>query len=219
MFQGVIFDLDGTIADTLDSITAGVNAGMAALDLDPHDPQQVRRWVGDGIVKLMERAIPPDQLGRLDEIVGIVSDHYRHHHVEQARLYPGIAAMLETLDDRGITMSVLSNKPHEFTLQLVAALFSSWSITGILGAVEDAKRKPDPAGALSMAQHMNLNPDQILFVGDSATDIQTAANADMKSVAVTWGFRDRDELVEARPDWIIDTPDLLIPIVLGDAVE
>ena len=219
MFKGVIFDLDGTIADTLDSITAGLNAGMVALDFGPHDRLQVRRWVGDGIVKLVERALPADHLDRLDETVEVVRDHYRHHHIESARLYPGIAALLDELDDRGVVMSVLSNKPHEFTLQLVAALFSSWSITGILGAVDGRARKPDPAGALSMARHMNLTPNQILFVGDSAIDIQTAANADMKSVAVTWGFSDRDELVEAGPDWIIDTPDQLIPIVLGDAVE
>lgn len=219
LFKGVIFDLDGTLADTLDAITAGLNAGMVALDLKPHHRLQVRDWIGDGIVKLVERALPADQLHRLDETVQIVSDHYRHHHIELAKRYPGVAGMLDALDDRGVTLSVLSNKPHEFTLQLVGALFNSWAITGVLGAVDGRTRKPDPDGALSLARHMDLTADQVLFVGDSPGDVRTAANAKMKSVAVTWGFRDRDDLVQADPDWIIDVPDQLIPIVLGNAAQ
>jgi phosphoglycolate phosphatase len=213
---GVILDLDGTVADTLRDITDSVNVGLAAFGLPPQPMRAVRRFVGDGLRKLCERAMngsAAGEPGRLDELVAFVLAEYHQHQLDHTRLYDGISALLTGLQQRGVPMAVLSNKPHDATVAMVRALCGQWSFVAVEGCRDDADKKPNPRVALVIAEQMKLAPARVAMVGDAAPDIETARAAGMVAVACTWGFRDRAELAAATPDHLIDRPEQLLALL------
>jgi phosphoglycolate phosphatase len=205
---GIIFDLDGTLLDTLDDISAACNRGLAACGFPPRTRDEYRRFVGGGIETLVRRALPAsfqDEAG-FPEILGSVAREYAAVAIDKTVPYPGIVELLDELSHRRISMAVVSNKPHDLTVECVRRLLSRFSFTAVIGARPTGPRKPDPADCLEIAAQMGLPPTEIFLVGDSEVDLATAVNAGMKGVAVTWGFRPREELERLSPFALVDRP-------------
>src|SRR5690606_10923407 len=142
--QGVIFDLDGTIAHTLPDIAAAVNFGLRSFSLPEQPETQIRTWIGDGMPMLCQRALADQPSVFLPEMVERVTGYYREHRMDQAAPFEGIPELLDELTERGISLAVLSNKPHEHTVPMVEALFGRWRFVAVEGYREEARRKPDP---------------------------------------------------------------------------
>ena len=215
--EGVIFDLDGTLADTLPDLTDAVNAGMVHLGLPLRSASEVRRWVGDGMPSLCARALAgsaePDDENPSDEVmrlVKVVSGYYEEHRLDRTVPYEGIPELLDSLVARNLPVAVLSNKPHEHTVPLVEALFGRWPWSAVEGSGAGRPKKPDPAVVGTILERMALPAGQVMLVGDSAVDVATGRNAGLVTTAVTWGFRDRDELLATGPDHVIDRPGQLL---------
>ncbi len=208
--RGVMFDLDGTLADTLDDITDSLNAAFDACGYAPLTSGKARQLIGAGLSTLLQRASNETDAQRLDELVHRYREEYRRRLMERTRLYDGIPDLLDTLTARNTIMAVLSNKPDEFTAPICSALLGRWSFVRFQGSLPDTPRKPDPTLALQLCKDMGLAPGDVVFVGDSDADVDTARNAGMIAVGVTWGFRDRAHLVAAAPDVVVETPAALI---------
>jgi phosphoglycolate phosphatase len=171
--------------------------------------------VGDGARVLVQRAVGPANLARVDEVLEGFKLHYDVHCLDATELYPGLASSLDALVAAGWHLAVLSNKPEDFSRRCVAALMSHWPIAAIVGGRDNLPRKPDPAGALEIAATLGRNPRDMYMVGDSPTDVATGKAAGMVPVAATWGFRDRDVLVDSGPALLVDHPAELAQILIA----
>lgn len=201
-----IFDLDGTLVDSLRDISKAVNAALKQLGRRPAAIEQVRSWIGDGLPTLCRRAIPDADGALLAEALDLTRKHYQAHCADHARLYPKVLQMLDLLRGRHVPLAVLSNKPHSLTTQVVDALGLRPYFAQVRGCQRDEDKKPSPAAALEIAQSLGVRPEAVLNVGDSPVDVETARHARMIAVAVSWGYRDRGELLAARPDFLVNDP-------------
>jgi phosphoglycolate phosphatase len=183
-----LFDLDGTIADTLDDIAASTNMVLAARDLPTYDRDAYRHFVGEGVVAAEFKVV------------------YAAHLVDRTAPYPGVRDLLNQLAARGVAIAVLSNKPDWATQKVVGELFADVPFSAVVGFREHVPRKPDPTSALAMAESLGVPPGRCALIGDTATDMKTAVAAGMIPVGVLWGFRDREELVEAGAKHLIERP-------------
>ncbi len=195
-YRAVIFDLDGTLLDTLDDLADAANRVLADAGLPVHPRNAYRYFVGNGLPMLIRRILPQDRRG--DEEVGRLSlafreDYGQNWHVK-TKLYAGVAAMLTGLRERGVVLAVLSNKPDDFTRICVRRFLGGWRFEVVLGQRSGVPKKPDPAGALEIAGLLDLPPAEILYLGDSDTDMKTARAAGMFPVGAAWGFRTAEEL-------------------------
>ena len=173
------------------------------------------RFIGDGIEDFVRRALPihhRDNNG-IDECVEEMRSRYARLWKRKSRPYSGIETLLSILQDSGLKLGILSNKPDDFTREMVAYIFHQYHFESVKGAVQGTPKKPDPTGAIAIAEQMKTTPDHCIYIGDSEVDIQTAKNAGMVSVGVTWGFRTRDDLVKNGAEIIIDEPEQLIPVL------
>ena len=211
-YSAVIFDLDGTLLDTLDDLADACNRVLAAAGLPNHPIDQYRYFVGDGLQTLIQRILPEDL--RDEKHVREFANTFRQDYIMnwkvKTRLYEGIETMLNSLQNMNISMNVLSNKPHEFTELCVRNFLGSWSFDVVLGQKDGVARKPDPAGALDIAGKIRVAPADTLYVGDTATDMQTALAAGMFPVGALWGFRTEDELRQNGAGLLIGQPQELI---------
>jgi phosphoglycolate phosphatase len=212
---GVIFDLDGTLADTLQDITAGVNHALATENLPLAKDEQIKAWVGEGYLVLMKRAAPRATETQLKRLVQAGAAYYTEHALDRTHLYPGILDVVRALMTKGLRIAVLSNKPEPITIEIVHKLCPI-AFDAVVGYRDEATRKPNPALALEIASRMGLTPERIVFVGDSATDIATARSAGMFAISVTWGFRSREQLQMAGPDALADRPSGLLDLLCLD---
>lgn len=204
--RGAIFDLDGTLIDSLDDIADAVNSALPSFDLADVSRDVVRRGIGDGLLTLCRRVAPGLSESDLERLASAVSAHYRRHALDRTRLYPGIDTLLSRLRAAQVPMAVLSNKPYEFTQAIVTALVPPGMFATVRGVSDDAQRKPSPQVALQIAAEWDLKSREVCLIGDSAVDVQTAQAAGMMAVAVTWGFCDVDELGNANPERLIHAP-------------
>jgi len=207
-YQAVIFDLDGTLLDTLEDIGDAVNRMLSARGLPVHLIDAYRFLVGDGVAKLIARALPADK--RDAETVrscleAFRADYDRHWNVK-TRPYDGVGTLLDALTARGLKRAILSNKPHEFTELCVREFLSRWSFDAVIGQREGVPLKPDPAGALEIALTLGIPPAAFVYLGDTAVDIKTAIAAGMTPVGVLWGFRPAEELRESGAQILIEQP-------------
>jgi len=214
----LIFDLDGTLVDSLPGIAASLNRTLDAHGLPGHSDAQVRSFIGDGLRNLILRAAPQAADPKLgDSLLGLYRKDYALSWQSGTAAYPGIANLLHELQKSGFEMAVLSNKVHDFTVEMVRTMFRSVRFTAVLGQRDNIPHKPHPAGAIQIANMLGAAPGNCIIIGDSIVDIETAANAEMRSIAVSWGYHDRDRLLAARPGNLIDQP-CELPALLGDLV-
>ena len=215
----VLFDLDGTLLDTLADIASAANAALAGEAMPTHAAIRYREFIGDGVAMLFRRALPPDQVGdeaRVDRCVACFHEAYATSWNETTQPYPGIGELLDALAGRGIPLAILSNKPDEFTRLCASAFLGGWTWGAIVGQREGVPRKPDPTSALAIADQLGMPPADFVYVGDSSVDMRTARSAGMKAVGVSWGFRSVLELQSTGAEAIIDHPlELLGWIGLG----
>jgi len=206
--RGVIFDLDGTLLDTLADIGESTNQALAELGFPPHPLDSYRRFVGDGVPSLAKRALPPSH--RDAESIARCAAGMRRAYAERWSRktvpYPGIEALLDGLAERGVALAVLSNKPDEFCHVVIGHFFGSGRFRTVVGARPEAAHKPDPSSALEIARDLELEPREILYVGDTDTDMRTAVNAGMVAVGALWGFRDAEELSAAGARSLVRVP-------------
>lgn len=209
----VIFDLDGTLLDSLSDIANAANEVLAELSLPVHPVNDYRFMVGDGVAMLFERALPSDrrEAALIERCVEGFRRTYERHWNQSSRPYDGIVELLDTLVSWQRKLAVLSNKPQKFTERCVREYFSEWPIAPVFGQRAGVPRKPDPAGALEIAAHFQVAPADCLYLGDSLVDMQTACRAGMFAVGALWGFRPRSELeahgaaaVVAHPREVLD---------------
>jgi phosphoglycolate phosphatase len=214
-YRAVIFDLDGTLLDTLDDLATAANSVLAAMDMPVHPVDAYRYFVGDGVRTLMERVLPESARlpEKVDQAVDAFQTEYAKNWHDRTIPYPGVVEMLDWLTAEGIKLSILSNKPDAFTKLCVQRLLPQWVFNPLLGQRPGIPKKPDPAAALEIAHLLGVRPSEVLYVGDTATDMQTACSAGMDSVGVLWGFRTVAELQAAGARHVITHPDKLLPIL------
>jgi phosphoglycolate phosphatase len=209
--HGLIFDLDGTLVDSLAGIAGSLNRALAAAGLPIHPLPAVRGFIGNGARVLIQRAVPAGATeSLLDTIEQAFKSDYDLTWPTGTFAYDGILDLLEALQVRGHPLAVLSNKPHSFTTAMVAQIFPSIHFAVVLGQRGGVPHKPDPTGALEISSTLGLSPQNCTIIGDSTMDIETAHHAGMKCIAVTWGFHDRERLLAAGADQLVNEPgDLL----------
>jgi phosphoglycolate phosphatase len=205
-FDAVLFDLDGTLADTLDDIAASVNWALERNAVDPHPPDAYRELVGEGVGRLVERALPVERQDLHGAVLEDLRAHYTEHMLDRTAPYPGIPELLDEIRRRDLPMAVLSNKPEVATRWMVERLFSAWPFAAVRGERPGVPHKPDPAAALEIASAIGVEPARVLYLGDTRTDMETAVAAGMFAVGALWGFRDRAELVAHGAAAIVEHP-------------
>jgi phosphoglycolate phosphatase len=212
---GVIFDLDGTLLDTLRDIAAAANQVLLELKFPEHSVEKYRFLVGDGVRVLFQRALP-DGMGTervVDRCVELFERHYAETWDRTSVPYDGIKSLLEALERRRVPMAVLSNKPHAFTLQCVLRFFTSGQFDPVFGQRPNVARKPDPAGVDEICRHWGIPAGKVFYLGDTNTDMWTACAAGCVAVGVTWGFRQASELEASGARFLIDEPAELLPLL------
>jgi phosphoglycolate phosphatase len=215
IFEAVIFDLDGTLIDTIDDIGDAVNRVLSNRNFPTHANSAYRKFVGDGSRALIERALPDKY--RNDEIIDACHkeyiEDYSHNYKIKTNTYVGIPQLLDALTENGLRLAVLSNKPDAITRNCVKTFLSTWHFDAVLGQRDSVPRKPNPQGALETAKIMSIPPSHFLYLGDTAIDMKTAVSAGMFPVGVLWGFRPLTELKENGACAVIDEPMALLDII------
>lgn len=207
-YRAILSDLDGTLLDTLEDISNAVNRVLAGKGFPTHELDVYRYFVGDGSAMLINRALPEEK--RTDDVIRgclkqFLEDYGRNLNIK-TKPFEGIPEMLDALKDRGLKMAILSNKPHELTKQCATKLLSNWNFDVVIGQRNGVPPKPDPAGALEVADRLNIPPADFLYVGDSGVDMKTAAASGMFPVGVLWGFRSMGELKDNGSLALVDHP-------------
>ncbi|MEQ3108524.1 HAD family hydrolase [Bacteroides salyersiae] len=202
----VIFDLDGTLLNTIADLANSTNYALKVLGYPIHEPDKYNFMVGNGINKLFERALPDGE--KTEENVLRVRQefvpYYDQHNADKSRPYPGVTELLETLQTAGMQLAVASNKYQAATEKLIAHYFPNIKFTAVFGQREGIPVKPDPIIVKEILQIAKVQEEETLYAGDSGVDMQTAINAGVTSCGVTWGFRPRTELESFHPDHIVD---------------
>jgi phosphoglycolate phosphatase len=213
MLKGVIFDLDGTLLNTLRDLAGSVNHVLAAYGYPQHSCEEYKTRIGKGFRNLLEVSFPDCSDEREISIaLEMFLETYDQNYMKQTASYDGIPEMLEILGDRGVKIGVNSNKRTDYTNNLIHKFFPHIPFTGVFGEREGTPKKPHPQAALEIVEMMGLRPEETIYIGDSGTDIQTGKNAGMATAGVLWGFRDLVELRENGADYIIRTPREIIEL-------
>lgn len=204
--RALIFDLDGTLIDSLDDIASALNTALRERGRPLAPRESVRSWIGDGLPALCRRAWTDASEDDLARFIQSVSAAYRADCARATRPYPNVLPMLDLLRSRATPLAVLTNKPHDLTVAILNALDLARFFDPIHGYHTEAEKKPSPTVALRIAARWRIDPRDIAIVGDSDVDIRTARSAGMTAIAVSWGLRGREELFLARPDFMVDDP-------------
>lgn len=201
----VLFDLDGTLLDTLEDLTDSVNYALSLSGFPIRTPKEIRSYIGNGVYNLVCRAVPEEtEVPLIDKTFEAFKDRYFHHYIDKTRPYPGISDLVGFCVKCGFKLAILSNKRHTTVYELGRHFFPD-QFNIIYGERPEVKRKPDPQ-IIHLALHeLESAPEESVLIGDTEIDIKTAKNAGIRSIAVTWGFRDRDVLENAAPDWLVDS--------------
>ena len=214
-YRAVIFDLDGTLIDSAADVGDAVNRVLAESNFPVHPTASYYHFMGDGVVELVRRALPENVRSPETIQAGVAAFFraYEENWYHKSRPYPGIPELLKDLTGRGLRLSVLSNKPHRFTTKFVETFLSDWTFAAVLGQRDGVPRKPDPAGALEIADHLGFSPSEVLFLGDTPVDMETAAAAGMFPVGACWGFRSARELSAGGAGCLIEHPRELLRLI------
>ena len=207
--KAVLFDLDGTLTDTIDDISDSMNHALRLHNLPEHTIDEYKYMVGDGARKLAERAVG-NHPEFFRSVLQAYQKQYETHNAVKTRAYDGIKELLETLTEKGIRICVLSNKPHADTLTVVRHYFPDISFDAVQGQMEGIPVKPDTTGALMLADRLGIKPEDFAYLGDTYVDMKCAVNSGMHPYGVLWGFRKADELLASGAEALLSTPSDLL---------
>lgn len=214
-YNAVIFDLDGTLLDTLEDLADSLNSVLHDRELPTHPIEAFRYFIGSGAAMLVSRALPPEK--RTDELAADCLDAFRREYNsnwnKKTTPYKGVSELLDDLTSKHIKMAVLTNKPQNFAELCIQEFFSAWEFEVIYGQREGIPMKPDPAGPREISRSFNIPPHEFLFLGDSDIDMITAVNAGMMPVGALWGFRSEKELRESGAVEVINRPEDLLELL------
>lgn len=212
-YDTIIFDLDGTLLNTIDDLADGVNYCMRRFGLPEHSVEEVRQFVGNGIRRLIERSVPEgEQYPEFEQIFEVFRVYYTEHCREKTKAYPGIMEMLAELKRKHLKMAIVSNKNIDAVRELNRIYFGEY-IELALGDREGIRRKPYPDSVNAAIEMLHADRKNVLYVGDSEVDRETAENAGVDCVLVSWGFRDRELLEKLKPSAVIDRPAELLSVI------
>jgi phosphoglycolate phosphatase len=214
-FKAIIFDMDGTLLDTLADLADSMNQVLKRFGFPEHPREAYKYFVGQGMDILVRKALPPEHRNEslITKSIEAMREEYSQNWDRTTHPYPGIPELLEALTQRGIPMTILSNKPHDFTQFVADRLLAQWTFPMVLGARPGVPKKPDPAGALEIAEALKLSPQEFLYLGDTGTDMQTATAAGMYPVGALWGFRTASELTAEGAKVLISQPQDLLKFI------
>jgi phosphoglycolate phosphatase len=213
--KGMIFDLDGTLLDTIEDLRDSVNLAMDRFGYARYTSADIKQKIGDGMKVLIQRCLDEEASEALvDEVIQVFLQDYNRRQFDKTAPYDGILDMLFTLNAKGIQVGVISNKQNANTQSIVAHYFKEIAFTFVSGEIQGIDRKPDPTLTLRCVDAMKLKSDEILYVGDTKVDMLTGHNAGLKTVGVTWGFRDRQELIDHSADFLVDHPGELLKFIV-----
>ena len=213
MKKAVIFDLDGTLLDTLDDLAAAVNHALQSCGYPLRTRDEVRAFIGNGVIKLMQRAMPADvSQAEFDRCFASFRSYYLSHMTDLTRVFPGILPLLQALRDRKIQTAVVSNKLHAGVTGLCEDYFGNL-LSCAFGVQEESERKPNPVNVFRALEHLGVPKEHAVYVGDSEVDVQTAQNAGLRCIGVTWGYRDKETLLQSGVSALIDTPAQLLSLI------
>lgn len=210
MYSTYIFDLDGTLLSTLGDLAASCNYALRTNGMPERTTDEVRRFVGNGVKKLMERAIPGGlQNPKFDQTYADFRQHYMKHNLDTTKPYDGIMPMLEELRRRGKKVAVVSNKFYAATQELCRHFFGDL-VPVAIGEREDIRKKPAPDTVMEAMRQLGVTADGAVYIGDSDVDIETARNSGMPCISVLWGFRDREFLLEHGATTLVEKPEQIL---------
>ena len=211
-YRAVLFDLDGTLLNTLQDVADAVNKGLASLGFPQYAIEKYKTVIGEGRDVLVRRALPADHRDDATalKLLNLVNAEYQIHWADNTRPYPGIPELLDNLTKKGIKIAVLSNKADDLTNLCVTKLLSQWRFTLVAGAKPSIPNKPDPTAAFEMSKQMGISPAQFIYLGDSDIDMKTANNAGMFAIGAGWGFRSEQELLDTGAKAVIKHPSELM---------
>ena len=218
MYQAVLFDLDGTLTDTLKDIADAMNRTLTKHGLPVWPVDDYRYMVGNGARMLAKRAVKGHE-EQLDAVFDDYMADYFQHKYDSTAPYPGIQDMLKNLEAKGMKLCVLSNKPHQDTLGVIRRYFPDVPFDIVQGQLPDVPLKPDPTAALRIADRLSIPPERFLYLGDTAVDMECARRAGMAGIGVLWGFRKEDELRQAGASFIISRPGELLSLISENPSE
>lgn len=216
MYKTIVFDLDGTLLDTLDDLTDATNAALDRVGLKRRTRDEVRAFVGNGIAKLIERAVGEENMALHAEALAEFKRYYAVHCADKTAPYTGILSLLKALQAQGVKTAVVSNKA-DFAVKSLAENYFDGLLMAAVGENEEAgiRKKPAPDSLLSVMEQLSADKETTVYVGDSDVDIQTANNAGVECICVTWGFRDKDFLIKEGGRLFVDTPAEILTYTKG----
>ena len=207
--RAALFDLDGTLLDTLEDLADSMNAALVSLGYSAQPLEAHKYFIGDGVTVYAERALPAaarEDPAVVAACVAKMRAEYGTRWHDKTHLYEGIPELLDELAARGVAMAIFSNKPHPAVVDIVGHYFTRWTFTAALGAQPPAPKKPDPTVALEIVRGMGVQPSECIYVGDTNTDMETALGAGMFAIGALWGFRTREELVQSGAHTLVAHP-------------
>lgn len=211
-----IFDLDGTLADTLTDLADAVNYGLKRLGYPIHPYESYNYFVGNGVQRLCQSALPEDKKEDAEKLLELFGEYYNEHFLDKTALYGGIREALTRLSGSGVQLAVATNKPQEYATAIVCGLLTEFDFVRILGSNDKRPRKPDTAILVEILAALPDAENKVYMIGDSDVDVITGNNAGIDTIGCVWGFRGREELEAAGADFIAETPDDITRIILGE---
>ena len=215
MIKAVIFDLDGTLADTLEDLCDSTNYALEKHGFPKRDLSEFNMFIGDGVPKLIERAIPKEKFTEeaKQKVYNEFMVHYRQNFLNKTVPYKNIPECVNALLEAGLKLAIVSNKIDEMTVKIANELFSG-KFSVVVGKREGCPLKPNPTSTLEVMQKLGVKPEESVFIGDSGMDMKTAKNAGCVALGVLWGFRGKEELIENGADYLVESQEELAPLIL-----
>lgn len=215
MIKAVLFDLDGTLVNSLEDLATSCNFALESFGYATHETEKYRYFIGNGMQTLIERILPEDKRDNEThkKVFDVFYNHYSQHFVDKTKPYEGIPELLDNLKEKGLKTGIISNKKHEMTLEVVNKLFNTGVFNAVFGKMEGYPTKPDVKLTLKLMEKLGVKPDECVLVGDSGMDMAAAVNAGCKGVGVLWGFRTKEELLENGANYIVSDTNEILKII------